>query len=447
MTEDWVRNNWEDAFDQVEHGDELSAIVDYGFDADDLLALAELHKNKREYRKKIEELLTDCNYHTECKWLTTGDYDKFSDGAFDEEAFESLCDKADAELKKVISFLKDNSEAFGAMNLKLYNAAFDIDYDEYPIIRKVIDAGIMGRDYDPFYEFCEQEYDNMKEHFKEQGIDFDKMTVQLGRTSSFYLHDGNVIDVTRPRGRYDDINIQATIDNLVEQFAWPDFEANEDGLVDREYAKDWWDSDEDIEENLKYIASGDLLKDTKEYCEDILKVYEYIKSFKDNQVEYFKSWLEGEAEWLEANYADELAEVEEESKSISSVAKVTNAILEGRSISDAVVNGLREETGDASYYEIVYGYQMAIVKTDWPTSDYGALVDILIDNLEKDGVKEPYLLSVDQAEAELNEDEYVIGGNHGLALVHNGNFNIVPIPEQDAMRYQKNDHIDIYEEL
>ena len=90
---------------------------------------------------------------------------------------------------------------------------------------------------------------------------------------------------------------------------------------------------------------------------------------------------------------------------------------------------------------------MAIVKTDWPTTDYGAITDILIDNLEKEGVGEPYLIPVDQAEAELNEDEYVIGGNHSLALVHNGNFNIVSIPEQDAMRYKKNDHIDIYEEL
>lgn len=108
---------------------------------------------------------------------------------------------------------------------------------------------------------------------------------------------------------------------------------------------------------------------------------------------------------------------------------------------------ITEETGDASYYEVVYGYQMAIVKTDWPTTDYGAITDILIDNLEKEGVKEPYLIPATQAEEEYNPDEYVIGGNHSLALIHNGNFNIMPIPEQDAMRYKKNDHIDIYEEL
>ena len=105
-----------------------------------------------------------------------------------------------------------------------------------------------------------------------------------------------------------------------------------------------------------------------------------------------------------------------------------------------------EETGENSFYEIVYGYQMAIVQTDWPTTDYGALVDILIDNLEKEGVKEPYLLQLDKAEEEYNEDEYVVGGNHGLALIHNGNFNITPIPKQDAMKYNHNDHIEIYTE-
>ena len=70
-------DSWKRAFDQVVHGDELSEILDYGFDEKDLENLAEIHEKDKAYRKKIEELLTDCNFHTECEWMVKGEYDKF----------------------------------------------------------------------------------------------------------------------------------------------------------------------------------------------------------------------------------------------------------------------------------------------------------------------------------------------------------------------------------
>lgn len=49
-------------------------------------------------------------------------------------------------------------------------------------------------------------------------------------------------------------------------------------------------------------------------------------------------------------------------------------------------------------------------------------VDQLIDKLEEQG--DSSVISIDQAEKDLSSDEYVIGGNHGLALTHYGTFYI-----------------------
>ena len=127
------------------------------------------------------------------------------------------------------------------------------------------------------------------------------------------------------------------------------------------------------------------------------------------------------------------------------IKSAVSAILEGKDITSALM-GVKEETENPVYYKVVYGYNMAIVELDHPTTDYGAILDITIDNLEKDGVGAPYLIDIDEAEKEYNEDEYVIGGNHGLALVHNGNFMIDEISPEKAHEYNTEDKIDIYTE-
>ncbi len=131
------------------------------------------------------------------------------------------------------------------------------------------------------------------------------------------------------------------------------------------------------------------------------------------------------------------------------VETAVNAILEGQDITQSIIGITNlKESDEPVYYEIVYGYQLAIVKVDYPTTDYGALVDILIDGLENDKVGDPYLLDLDKAEQEYNEDEYVVGGNHGLALIHNGNFNIEPISYEKVQELQAEmpKSVKIYEE-
>lgn len=87
-------------------------------------------------------------------------------------------------------------------------------------------------------------------------------------------------------------------------------------------------------------------------------------------------------------------------------------------------------------YEVMYGNGTAwmsteIVEMDERTTDYGAILDKAIDQIEeREGLADPLhklscLMTLDEVEKEgLNEDEYVVGGNHGLALVHYGNFTI-----------------------
>lgn len=80
-------------------------------------------------------------------------------------------------------------------------------------------------------------------------------------------------------------------------------------------------------------------------------------------------------------------------------------------------------------YKVLFGNGTAwlseeIVEMDEYTTDYGAIVDVAIDQIEeREGVGHS-LRYLDEAEKEYNEDEYVVGGNHGLALMHYGNFDI-----------------------
>lgn len=69
----WTYNEWYDELEEVESGSDLSAKINYGFTNNDLLILLTMHEAGN-FREKIEDLLTDCNFHTESKLLRKGDY-------------------------------------------------------------------------------------------------------------------------------------------------------------------------------------------------------------------------------------------------------------------------------------------------------------------------------------------------------------------------------------
>lgn len=71
-----IRLDFASALRKVKNGTELSHKLGWGFAKKDLLNLMELHK-KNKFRKKIEDLLEDCNFHSECSLLCSKDYEGF----------------------------------------------------------------------------------------------------------------------------------------------------------------------------------------------------------------------------------------------------------------------------------------------------------------------------------------------------------------------------------
>lgn len=96
-----------------------------------------------------------------------------------------------------------------------------------------------------------------------------------------------------------------------------------------------------------------------------------------------------------------------------------------------------------TYYEIIFGsgcYQCYrfVVKVDEPTTDYGALIDALIDY----GREHHYGFVVTEYEVvddntiridgwDYHDDEYIIGGNYGDVLLHYGDCRINSIGESE----------------
>lgn len=72
-----IRHDFKSAFDMVTTGDELSDVLNYRFNDDDIINLSIIHEQDNEniYRTKIEDLLTDCYFYIECEYLIDGDYD------------------------------------------------------------------------------------------------------------------------------------------------------------------------------------------------------------------------------------------------------------------------------------------------------------------------------------------------------------------------------------
>lgn len=76
MSEQDIRLNWDEALEYCEKENTLiSSKIGWGFYQQDLLVLCCLHEAGR-HRQVIEDLLEDCNFHTECGLLADGEYDE-----------------------------------------------------------------------------------------------------------------------------------------------------------------------------------------------------------------------------------------------------------------------------------------------------------------------------------------------------------------------------------
>lgn len=210
--------------------------------------------------------------------------------------------KANTELKKVMDYFTKNQAAFESMNLKLHDASYyaycDIEED-YPDVLEEYNAD------DLFYWFCENTYDQFKEWCTENSYAWDKRSY-IGRTSSFYLHDDSLIEFT---GRYrNEFKWEYMLYNLIDHFGYNDTvpDITPEGKIDE---NDKWI--EDCKANIEYIEK-DFFNDVKREFDDVIQMYEYIKDTKDNQVDYFKEYLDCRREEIEWNKEQEEKRREEE---------------------------------------------------------------------------------------------------------------------------------------
>jgi len=71
-----IRRNWASALETVPEATDLSRGVGWALSKQDLAELAKLHREGK-HTEKIEDLLEDCNFHTECGELHDGNYQTF----------------------------------------------------------------------------------------------------------------------------------------------------------------------------------------------------------------------------------------------------------------------------------------------------------------------------------------------------------------------------------
>lgn len=80
-------------------------------------------------------------------------------------------------------------------------------------------------------------------------------------------------------------------------------------------------------------------------------------------------------------------------------------------------------------YKMIFGYFSELVEVDEPTTDYCAILDCAIDQLERDGCIGVFVSEDDIERDGITDDAYITGGNHGLNLYHGGNFMIERVDE------------------
>ena len=221
--------------------------------------------------------------------------------------------KANEEVKKVADYLKENEDMFDMMDLKLHDASF-YDYEkEFPLCYKDDEENTNG--YNNFYYFCEDNYNMFVEDLKENfNIDFEKMKKQVGRTSKFYLADW--IETTHCR-----LNVKDTIESLLCDCATLNYTNITDDFKIVPYGE-YTEEDEEVIDELEEISR--FYDWFIEKIEDMKTVYDMIKNFKDNQVEYFKDYLRYEEERLQEEIDEEVKEKIKREENVNQIKEKYN---------------------------------------------------------------------------------------------------------------------------
>lgn len=181
-------------------------------------------------------------------------------------------------IKKVlIDELKDNKvDCIGQLeNLKLCEVSYYIGEKLSEI------EGLTDEKYNELYchifdLFCEENYDMFIEEEKNYNI----KRVYLGHTSSFYFESdyNEVIDYYYPSDYRNEYNLEEKKSMLLDEFLY--IKLN----TDEEYLEEEYSTEED------FIYMLNEYEEFLETIDEIYNGYEYIKDFKENQMNIFKDW-------------------------------------------------------------------------------------------------------------------------------------------------------------
>lgn len=192
---------------------------------------------------------------------------------------KELCEK---EIARTITLLKDNEEKWNKyMDLKLHDCA-SIDNVEIEKGRIKITVNNV---YETFFDsFCADSYENFLDDCGYEKIVFDELRDNVGRTSKFYL--GNLHDSKTYIEVLQDFSCVLGESSL--QFK---YDANTHSYMIH-FEDENNISESEVEEML--LITKCIYSEIEDALADIIKVYNLIKDFKDNQVEIYKDFIRNE---------------------------------------------------------------------------------------------------------------------------------------------------------
>lgn len=204
-------------------------------------------------------------------------------------------------LKDIFSYIDENRDALTEYtDLKLHDASFycyrDMEKD-FPLCYADDDK---NSEYSYFYRFCDSSFDQFTEDLNEKRIDFEKTIDRIGHTSKFYCYAGH----------------DENAENIINDFIAGDYSFD---IENGRFSFSQYYGMGEIINDLEYFVKN-ALNDFKEKTGDAIELYNYIKDFKENQIEYFKEFLEFYESELQEEKDAETAQINADAETARNIA-------------------------------------------------------------------------------------------------------------------------------
>lgn len=197
-------------------------------------------------------------------------------------AFQSAKKLAEEALNRCFKKLKENEEKWNeSFNLKLYNC-FGMNEIETDFGKIVLNDEVASN---AFYAFCESSYDMMLEDLRESdGIVFKDIADYIGRTSSFYIGHAH-------NNEKDKYSVALVVLSPTWNYSLVEYLETENGFTIREDVD--LDDENAVEEYMNDMldVAQNVEREFEEAFHEIEVVYDYITSFKENQVENYTDYV------------------------------------------------------------------------------------------------------------------------------------------------------------